>query len=258
MSILFSGDFHSGACGELEYLTKSYLMQKYGRELYDEISCHIILGDGGFLWPGRKQREASNLKILSERPFPVLCVCGNHEPVLGRTDLPEIDIGLGEKVIVVSEAQPLVAYLKRGKVYHIDGRKFLVLGGALSVDKDCRIPTVTWWKNEYWTQAEEAELFSLLEKDRDFDYVLSHTGPNRINKTVFAYVPDIDEMKFTDEVAALNDKVDATINCKQWYCGHWHHTFYYYDEELKRGYQYLYEDTILMEDTELYCREEGA
>ena len=246
MSILFSGDFHNGARGELAYLTKDCLIKKYGRESYDGIKYHVILGDGGFLWPGQQQREASNLKTLSERPFPVLCVCGNHEPVLGRADLPEIDIGIGEKVTVVSEANPLVAYLKRGRVYHIDNRKFLVLGGALSVDKYRRQPGVTWWENEYWTEEEEAALFALLEKDRDFDYVLSHTGPNRINEEVFFFRPDIDGMKFSDKVAALNDRIDARITCRQWLCGHWHHTFYYRDEELNRGYRYLYEDTILM------------
>ena len=249
MSILLSGDFHNGVCGEMEYLTKDYLIKKYSRELYDEISCHIILGDGGFLWPGQQGREASIFKTLAERPFPILCVYGNHEPVLGRPDLPEVDIGIGEKVIAANESKPLVAYLKRGKVYHIENRKFLVLGGALSIDKYRRQPNISWWKNEYWTKEEEAGLFALLEEDRNFDYVLSHTGPNRINEIVFYQLPGIDIMKFTDRVAALNDKIDAKITCKQWFCGHWHHTLYYYDEELKRGYQYLYEDTALMRDT---------
>jgi Icc-related predicted phosphoesterase len=116
MSILLSGDFHDDARGEMGYLTKDYLIKKFNKKLYKEIKYHIILGDGGFLWPGQAKREEAIFETLSERPFPILCVLGNHDPVLGRTDLPEADIGIGEKVIVVSEKKPFLAYLQRGKI----------------------------------------------------------------------------------------------------------------------------------------------
>ena len=251
MSILLSGDFHDDARGELAFLTKDYLVKQYGRKVFNEISYHIILGDGGFLWPGQGEKEASIYEELSKRPFPVLCVFGNHEHVLGRPDLPEIDIGIGEKVIVVNEKEPLLVFLKRGKVYNIENRKFLVLGGALSIDKKFRRPNQSWWENEYWTEKEESELFALLEKDNRFDYVLSHTGPNRINRKIFAQIGLDSPLKYHDKVAKLNEKIDSRISCKQWFCGHWHQVFYYYDEELKRGYQYLYYETALMRDTEI-------
>jgi hypothetical protein len=95
--------------------------------LFNQIKYHVILGDGGFLWPGNEKGDAYIYKTLAVRPFPLLCVIGNHEPVLGRQDLPEVDIGIGEKVILVNE-KLFVAYLKRGKIYTIDGFTFLVLG----------------------------------------------------------------------------------------------------------------------------------
>jgi len=251
MSILLSGDFHNDARGELAYLTKEYLIERYNRKLFGEISYHIILGDAGFLWPGQDEREALLLKELSKRPFPILCVIGNHEPVLGRPDLPEIDIGIGEKVILVNEKNPMLVFLKRGKVYNIENWKFLALGGALSIDKIFRKPNHSWWENEYWTEEEEKELFALLEKENNFDYVLSHTGPNRINRKVFALDAAGSQMKYHDKVAKLNEEIDSRICCKQWFCGHWHQVFYHYDEELKRAYQYLYYETALMRDTEI-------
>jgi hypothetical protein len=53
----------------------------------------------------------------------------------------------------------------------------------------------------------------LLKRNKQFDYVLSHTGPDRINQTLFQnsagrYVP-----KFFDEVAALNERIDGMIVC---------------------------------------------
>jgi hypothetical protein len=51
---------------------------------------------------------------LACRPFPVLCVIGNHEPILGMSGLTETDIGIGGTVYQIN-ADPFVAYLKRGK-----------------------------------------------------------------------------------------------------------------------------------------------
>jgi hypothetical protein len=134
MSILISGDFHANAEKELFFITQKTLIEKYGRDQYDTIKYHVILGDGAFLWPGGEENDRINYWALSQRPFPILCVMGNHDPVLGRSDLPEIDIGIGEKVIVVNKENPFVAYFKRGRVYSIEDSKFLVLGGALSID----------------------------------------------------------------------------------------------------------------------------
>jgi 3-oxoacid CoA-transferase subunit A len=248
MSILLSGDFHANEKNELRFITKNALLKKYQQAKYDEIKYQIILGDGGFLWPGNEERETKNFKKLAERPFPVLCVIGNHEPVLGRSDLQEVDIGIGENVIQIKKEKPFVAYLKRGKIYKIESYKFLVLGGALSIDKEFRKPNRSWWENEYWSEGEKNALLSKLKKESHFNYVLAHTGPGRINRIINPYRTLVHNKKFFDEVALFNDKIDEIIFCKQWFCGHWHTDVYYYDKNLKRGYQYLYEKTALLTD----------
>ena len=172
MSILLSGDFHINASNELFTILKTELIKKHGKEKYDGIKYHIILGDAGFLWPGNVVEEMRIFNTLKERSFPILCVFGNHEPVLGRSDLQEVDIGIGENVIVVKNENPFIAYLKRGKIYTIEGKRFLVLGGALSIDKEYRIPGLSWLKEEYWSKLEEKSLFKLLKKENNFDYVL--------------------------------------------------------------------------------------
>jgi len=254
MSILISGDFHANASKELLIITKEALIKKYQQDKYESINYHIILGDAGFLWPGNEKHEAINFWALSQRPFPVLCVVGNHDPVLGRSDLPEVDIGIGEKVIMIKNTKPIVAYLKRGKVYNLENHKFLVLGGALSIDKEIQQDNNTWWKQEYWSKTEETKLFNMIKKDNHFDYVVSHTGPNRINETIdplhkVGLLP-----WFFDEVAALNEKIDCKITCKQWFCGHWHRDHHYYCKNLNRGYQYLYKKTALLEGDEIIVK----
>ena len=90
MSILLSGDFHLNSDKELFTIMKSKLVKKYGNEKYNGIKYHIILGDAGFLWDENSVREMKIYAVLKERSFPVLCVFGNHDPVLGRTDLKKL------------------------------------------------------------------------------------------------------------------------------------------------------------------------
>ena len=248
MSILFSGDLHANARDEISCITKNVLIKKYGQQKFDEIRYHIILGDAGFLWPGNQRIDLLNYKTLACRPFPVLCVIGNHEPILGMKDLEETDISIGEKVLQIND-DPFVAYLKRGKVYTIDGIKFLVLGGALSIDQIYRVVNKSWWSNEYWDEQEKTDLFKLLETENSFDCVISHTGPHHINNKLFGHQL-FNEDKFLDEVALLNDEIHKKIQFKEWFCGHWHEDRYYCNEKLNQKYRYLYNTTKLTEKTD--------
>jgi 3-oxoacid CoA-transferase subunit A len=248
MSILFSGDFHAGIAGELGIITKKALINKYKKGKFDKIKYHIILGDGGFLWPGNQKTDLFNYKTLANRPFPILCVIGNHEPILGMSNLIETDIGIGETVYQIN-AVPFTAYLKRGKVYTIDGIKFLVLGGAFSIDVANRIPEISWWKEEYWSEKEKLDLFDLLKNENTFDFVISHTGPHQINEKLFESLL-IHSLKINDEVALLNDEIQKLIQFKEWWCGHWHQDKYYYDKTEMRGYQYLYRTTKILDKAE--------
>ena len=246
MAILFSGDFHANACNELSSITKSSLIKKFGQDNFRKINYHIILGDCGFMWLGSQKTDRFNYKSLAFRPFPILCVMGNHEPIYGMNNIPEVDIGLGEPVCQIN-AVPFTAYLKRGKVYTVDGIKFLVLGGALSVDKDLRTPHKSWWEREYWSEEEKKDLFKLLETENSFDFVISHTGPQHINEKAFKEKLSLYSKDIYDEVAYLNDAVNEKIQFREWWCGHFHQNLYYFDSSNNCGYQYLYKSTKIIE-----------
>ena len=245
MAILFSGDFHANEQQEISIITKKVLLKKYGKQKYDDIKYHIMLGDGGFMWPGNHEQDVFNYKTLANRSFPILCVIGNHEPILGMDNMPEDDIGIGETVYKINST-PFTAYLKRGKVYTIDGIKILVLGGALSIDTTSRKPNISWWRKEYWDEQEKKDLFKLLETENTFDLVVSHTGPQFMN-SYFFNSPSSRNEKLFDEVALLNDEVHDKIQFKEWLCGHWHRDNYFFNNELDQGYQYLYKNTKLIE-----------
>jgi hypothetical protein len=245
MSILFSGDLHASSSGEIASITKTTLVKRYRSEKYYRINYHIILGDGCFMWPGNDVHDQANYETLTKRKFSVLCVLGNHEPIYGMDNLREVDIGIGETVYQIFD-NPFVAYLKRGKIYYIDGFKMLVLGGALSIDKDFQIKNKTWWEKEYWSQQEEQDVFKLLETENTFDFVISHTGPDHINKRIFEFTNSFPAKK-EDKVALLNDEIHKRIKFHEWWCGHLHRNAYHYDFEEKHGYQYLYRSTKILE-----------
>jgi hypothetical protein len=244
MSILVSGSFYANFELDLSSITKNTLIKKYGQEKYDKIRYHIIMGDANFMWPGNDRAEKIKYEVLARRPFPILCVMGNEDPILGMSDNRETDIGIGETVYHIHD-DPFVAYLKRGKVYTIDGYKFLVLGGARSLDKKKRVLNKTWWKEEYWSEKEKSELFKLLKTDNTFDLVISHTGPHKINYLKFG---DMGDIYFHDEVAFLNDQIDERIQFQEWFCSHWmFHDEFHCDPETGKKYQYLFETTRVID-----------
>ena len=246
MSVLFSGDFHANKYGEMKFINEESLRNKY-HSLYDGINFHIILGDGGFKRPLKKRKYDTNYDPLARRGFPVLCVIGNGDPFLGMKNVKETDIGIGETVFQIDE-KPFVAYLKRGKAYTVDGIKFLVLGGALTPNRGKLVRNYSWWENEYWSEEEKRDVFKLLEKDSQFDLVISHTGPYRVNKVLFNNYKYLQE-KLSDEVACLNDEIDKKIRFREWWCGHWHRDCTYYDETTGCVYEYLYKYTRLLNKT---------
>lgn len=233
MSILLSGDLHLNAVNEMTYITKKHITFCFDETIFNKIKYHVILGDCGFGWKNSEPTEKYVLTHLASRLFPILCIFGNHEPAYALTKtMPLIDIGLGEKVYEYRKANPAIYFLQRGKVYTIDNKKILALGGALSIDKDYRVENISWWKEEYWSFAEEKALFSLVEKNNTFDYVFAHTAPQSILDNMFD--KDIIKYKINDSVAKMHDKLLPLISFKEWYFGHWHLDRWYQDDKQQK------------------------
>jgi hypothetical protein len=232
MSILFSGDFHANADNELCSISRRALLRKYRHNIYNGIKCHIILGDSGFsrLIPDKAGRH--NHAALGARPFPVLCVQGEYDPMGILMDVREDDIGIGETVYPMW-SKPLIAQPKCGKVYSIEGFKILVLGG---------------FPGKYWDMngKKHSELLELLDAGNTFDLVVSPTGPHCINKKLFGEEQPEHFRKYEYDGILMDDIHDG-IQFREWWCGYWHKDLYYFDEETGRGYQYLYRSTKVVD-----------
>src|SRR5574344_804014 len=97
----------------------------------------IVLGDFGYTWtPLRLQ----GYKV----PCMTLLVDGNHD------NFSYLDACLDEDMFssTVKKVKDNVYRLMTGNIYEINGLKFFVFGGALSIDKEMRVPYVSWWPEE--------------------------------------------------------------------------------------------------------------
>ena len=217
--------------------------------VYHKISIAIVLGDFGLPWSSDCSIDGDGihptdhtdrylLKWYNEKPFKVFAVMGNHDNYDLLEQLPEVNM-FGAKVLKVSDN---VFYFKRGEVYKIEGKSFLVLGGALSTDKVFRTIRESWWPQEEWTEDEKKTCLSKIDSAGcNFDYVLSHTGPSTAIALTDSYYTNEEHLPelFEDSNVIFNDKIDSITTYKKWFFGHWHSDWGYENFE-KSKYVPLY------------------
>ena len=251
MSILLSGDFNANQKSELRFVSKNTILSHYGSQLYEQIKYHIMLGDTGFGRPGNYKSDKEAYKSLAHRPFPILSVIGDDDPLFYSGKYDEVDIGIGETVYQINDT-PFIAYLKKGKIYYIEGIKFLVLGGAKAFQHNSKNKTTQFNEEKaYWSEKEKKDLFMLLENDNKFDFVLSHTGPSNINYYFFNSKKN-NKIDIYDEVSKLNSLIKEKIHYWEWICGHFRmeaHCLSKYEEHESydnKGFEYLYRRTLML------------
>lgn len=230
--IYITGDTHNNKDKDnLSDLNMAYCCMEQKQD-FSQITAAIVLGDFGLPWNSNCEIDVDGIdpssptdrKLLAwynKKPFKVLAFMGNHDNYDLIAKLPALKM-FGAEVLKVSDN---IFYLKRGEVYTIEAKKFLVLGGALSDDKASRVPHQSWWEEEMMSEAEKAACLSKIQEHGcNFDYVLSHTGPT--NGIVLAdnYFYNEENLKqlHRDTNVLFNDKIDKIITYKKWFFGHWH------------------------------------
>ena len=202
----------------------------------------IVLGDFGLIW---NQKENLNEKYfldeINKRPWITLFIEGNHENFdrIWSDEFETIEFG-GH---YAKKIRDKILYLQRSCIYEIEGKKFLTIGGADSIDKKYRKAGISWWKQEKImpsdiTAAEQA----LAEHNNTVDYVLTHTCPHKVLKYCF---PDSPEA-YPDPSGRRLNKIMRIAKFKRWYFAHLHLNIKQDEEHPKFPYNFegLYENII--------------
>lgn len=183
----------------------------------------IVCGDFGFIWAVEKNSDDFEIKVENHHlddiektlPYTLLFIDGNHENFDRLEAYPEVAM-FGGKVRKIREN---IFHLQRGRVYTVEGKRFFCFGGAASIDKYMRIENVSWWAREL-PQAFEYDTATQSLKDCDFklDYIITHTAPVEVVKTM-GFNPYLSQdMELMSYLSYVMEKTDF----QQWFFGHWH------------------------------------
>lgn len=204
MSILLVGDLH----GDTNWFEQSY------KEAQRQGATAIVqVGDFG-LFP-----ENQNLfrEIVRQYDIPFYFIDGNHDD-LDRwslyTSITPVFRGLN------------LHYVPRGSTLTIDGRSFLCIGGAASIDKEIRLRH--GW---HWTPKENISddlVETILNTPRvEIEAMITHAPPLSIADRHF---DSIEKIKFGvgldwfDPSMKRIEHIWKTLNTPRMYCGHMHRT----------------------------------
>lgn len=185
----------------------------------------IVLGDFGFYWSNYHIEYWNTLDIKCT----VLAVIGNHENFAILETLPESEYN-GAKVRVINDKTLI---FEHGQVCEIEGKKFFIFGGALSIDKNQRVPGESWWSQEQPSEQDYQTAIENLEKyNYDIDFFLAHDVPNDIAKRMFCYAHLIPS-RTSDMLAKLEHQICMNgSHPYRYFFGH-HHTACEYGEYIR-------------------------
>lgn len=219
----------------------------------------LIMGDFGGVWCDREE-ERYWLKWLSEKPFTVCFVDGNHENFdrLYGDEFELVDYHGGK----AHKIRDNIYHLMRGYVFEFEGKKFFAFGGASSHDihhgildrddfksdddfkrtynllrylgKSFRVNHISWWKEELPSRQEMEFGLETLEKNNwEVDYVISHCLPQEICSMLGFHTSDSLTIYF-------NGLIQNKLKFKEWHAGHYHRQerimskFYIHYEDIAR------------------------
>jgi hypothetical protein len=73
--------------------------------------------------------------------------------------------------------RPNLYHAPRGHRFEIEGRSFLALGGAVSIDRHERVRGASWWPEEALTYEDVGKALDTFDLGRRLDVLLSHDAP---------------------------------------------------------------------------------
>ena len=208
--VYFTGDIHGVPWDIKRYCKRNKLTE-------DDIL--VILGDVGANYFGNA-RDDEMKKVMASLELTIFCIHGNHEQRPANIPGYELIDWKGGKVWR-QEQYPNLLFAKDGEIFELEGLRYLVIGGAYSVDKFYRLSRgAGWWPDEQPSEEIKAYVEQQI-REKPFDIVLSHTCPYRYEPTEM-FLSGIDQSTVDTSTEEWLDQIEGKISYIAWFCGHWH------------------------------------
>lgn len=210
--IFVTGDLH----GEKEQI------QEYIKVLSDctKDDILIVAGDFGIPWYSRAldmhYKDDKLLDLLRNAPFTTCFVDGNHENFDLLYSNPVIEKWGGR----VHDLDGIY-HLMRGEIFTMENQTIFTFGGATSVDKQYRTPSISWWEQENSTSEEQSYAIENLKKHNfNVDYVITHQAPKQFIHIIRHLL--FNKVNITCPTQEFLTKLKPKLTFKKWYFGHYH------------------------------------
>ena len=211
----------------------------------------IVLGDNGVNYYGpHKDKRLKN--YLASLPISFFMIKGNHDQrpslKLYHGDVDRHSLVKG--TYLVEEDYPSLLFsMIHGQYSFLTNngwKQAYVMGGAYSADKWFRLDMqmrgykgYRWFADEQMTESEMKDALDYIQTVKP-EIILTHTCP-------FVYIPqdmfitNVNQGTVDKTMEYFFDQVDAAIDYKRWYCGHWH------TDRTTNKVRFMYNDIILLE-----------
>ena len=104
-------------------------------------------------------------------------------------------------------------------VHNIDNKSVIMIPGALSYDKNLRVPGVSWWANE---QMSDEQLATAIELAKTCDIILTHDAPLQ---QYFAFFTETKTSQTNRALDMLLMELIRTQHKTLWLHGHLHENY---------------------------------
>jgi len=179
----------------------------------------IILGDSGLnYYIGPESRRWK--KQLGKMKCTFFIIRGNHEERPENINTYQTKIW-NDGMVYYEEDFPNLLFAKDGESFTINDMRFLVIGGAYSIDKFYRLSRgYAWFADEQLTKKEMAQIKEKV-RGQEYDYVLTHTAPFS-KEPIELFLPGINQSTVDKSMEYFLEEIKNTIKFKRWYYGHYH------------------------------------
>ena len=161
----------------------------------------------------------------------ILFVDGNHENFDMLEEMPLVEY----KGAMMHQIDTHIFHILRGEIMTLEGKTFLCIGGACSIDKMYRKPHLSWWPQEEINNHDIDNAVANLEKvNNKVDYVITHCCDTSTIMKAFGFRRDIctDQLMF----------IDKLVDYKHWFFGHYH-----FDRKISEKKTCLYQEIIILD-----------
>ena len=155
-------------------------------------------------------------------PCTIFCIHGNHEARANKVK------GYKEKewhggTVYYQSGYENILFAKDGEIYDFEGRKYIVIGGAYSIDKEYRLFCgANWFPDEQPSKDIKATVEKNLDKNGwNIHGVLSHTCPYTYEPREL-FLSGVDQSKVDDSTERWLDTIEEKLTYDVWYFGHYH------------------------------------